>query len=81
MDDPQVVAQLEKLAAEIEDLKAAAELKLAQKAKTLTEADQLHEETLHQIVLPSVTGASDGTGQQMNGQKPPEGFEGGALAA
>lgn len=81
MDDPMMVAQLEELAAKIEDLKKSAGLKEAQRIKTLAEADATDAET-GQIVMPQIIGAGqDGATPAEPPPEPPSGFEGGALQA
>lgn len=77
-DDPELVAKIEKMAAEIEDLKAAAKLKEAQRVKTLAEADATDAET-GTVILPQIVSANSAHGAQEPIPKPPAGFQGGEL--
>lgn len=83
MDDPLTVAQLEKLAAEIDKIKADAEKTIADRdkvyadtLKALAETEALEADTDHNILIPSVTGDLP-----VSSRKPPAPVRGNGAAA
>jgi hypothetical protein len=79
MDDPLTIAQLEKLAAEIDQIKAGAQKQIAEAGKveaetikTLAEAENIDADTDHNITIPSITGQMPSLpARRLNGDRPP----------